>query len=122
LSVAEAVRASGYPAVRLAEVLNRGVDDRTWLTYTAEKRFIALTKDKNLGRIPLSIGTVLASKARVVTFSVGTATGPELAALVSRVIPAIRYLGRPSETSLHLQGDGLRSSDEPPLTIFLSAA
>lgn len=89
MSLAEAVRASGYPAVRLAEVLKRGVDDRAWLTYTAEKGYIALTKDKNLGRIPLSIGTVLASKARVVTFSVGPATGPELAALATRVIPAI---------------------------------
>ncbi len=75
--------------VRLAEVLNRGVDDRSWLTYTAQKGYIALTKDKNLGRVPLSIGTILASKARVVTFSVGAATGAELAALASRVIPAV---------------------------------
>lgn len=57
--------------------------------YTAEKGYIALTKDKNLGRVPLSIGTVLASKARIVTFSVGPATGPELAALARLVVPAI---------------------------------
>ena len=75
--------------VRLAEVLDRGVDDRTWLRFTAEKGYVALTKDKNIRRFPLSIGTILASRSRVVTFSVGAATGSELAALATRVVPAI---------------------------------
>lgn len=77
------------PVVAHYEALPEGVPDEEWLRFTADNRFIALTKDERLSKNPLEIEAILSSGARVVIFSVGPANAGELQQLAKAVVPRI---------------------------------
>jgi hypothetical protein len=77
------------PVVAHYETLPPGVPDEEWLRFTAENRYIALTKDERLSKNPLEIEAIFASGARVVVFSVGAANAGELGELAKVVVPKI---------------------------------
>lgn len=85
----EAVRQSGVPVIAHHEVFGAGVSDEEWLRFAAREGYIALTKDEKIRSNLLAIETILASRARVVIFSVGPANADELADLAQAVVPRI---------------------------------
>jgi hypothetical protein len=73
----EAVRLCDVSVVAHHEVFSTGISDEEWLTFVAREKYIGLTKDERIRSNPLAVESILASRARVVIFSVGPANAAE---------------------------------------------
>lgn len=77
------VRADRFPA---------GVTDPEWLTVAGLQGWIVLTKDQAIRKRPNEITALMNSGVRAFVLAAGEMTGPEQAALFSRIVSRIRYL------------------------------
>lgn len=77
--VAPALRAAGWRIEAWHSHFPPGTEDVVWLPFVGEQRWVALTKDKAIRRVPSEMEKVIAAQVRLFTLPIGNMTGEEMA-------------------------------------------
>jgi hypothetical protein len=89
VTVPEALRAAGATVVALDERFTHDTPDEVWLSECGRRGWIVLTRDQRLRYRPAEIQALRESGCLVFVVTAGQMTGPDLAALLVTVLPAI---------------------------------
>lgn len=88
--VVEGLRAAGETAHAHDDFFARGTPDGTWLSGVGRRRWVVLTKDKDIRRNALEYRAVLEAKAACFMLGRGDLSAPTMTTVFVRALPLIR--------------------------------
>jgi hypothetical protein len=98
--VAEALRGAGAQAELHHNHFRDGAQDAEWLPVVGKRKWIVLTKDRNIRRRDLEIQALVNARVRAFVLTAADLTGPEQAAAFVRALPRMNRIASASHGPL----------------------